>query len=67
MIDDSPPLAKAIREANQSSVKAIVAILFNGPLTYTTVKREGLVSLPSEHFFVSEWEGIPKLCEAYSR
>ena len=67
MIDDSPALAKAIREANQSLRKAIVAILFNGPLTYTTVKREGLVSFPSEHFYVAEWESIPKICEAYSR
>jgi hypothetical protein len=66
MIDDSLALAKAIREANQGSQKSIVTILFNGPLTYTAVKREQVVSFPAEHFFVAEWKDIPEICKAYS-
>jgi len=39
MIDDSVALAKGIRQANHNLEKAVVTILYNGPLTYTAVAR----------------------------
>jgi hypothetical protein len=65
MIDDSVALAKGIRQANHDLEKAVVTILYNGPLTYTAVARERIETCPNEHFFVAKWTEIPAICERY--
>lgn len=67
MIDDSLALGQGIREVNRDGLKRIVAVVFNGPLTYTAVARQGIASCAAEDFFVAEWDDIPRICSAYVR
>lgn len=66
LVDDAIPIAKAICERNYTSEKFIVAILFNGPLTHTTVQCQAITDRPEEHFYVADWESIPHICAAYA-
>lgn len=65
-VDDSVALARAINAANKKSSRAIVAVLYLGPLTYTTVAVEHIESDPAAHFFVATWENIPSICQQYA-
>jgi hypothetical protein len=66
-IDDSLALATAIRNRNHNSSNFIVAILFNGPLTYFAVRQGGIHSSKGEHFYVADWKKIPFVCSDYAR
>lgn len=66
-IDDSLALATAIKNRNHDSSNFIVAILFNGPLTYFAVRQGGIHSSKGEHFYVANWKEIPSICFEYAR
>jgi hypothetical protein len=66
-IDDAVSTAKALRERNLNADNAIVTILFNGPLSYTTIAHEGIQTMAEAHFYVSDWEGIPQICAEYAK
>jgi hypothetical protein len=65
MVDDNIAIAEAIRQRNSQAENFIVAILFNGPLTYTTVKQKNIVTCSHEHFYVVQWKDVPHICFNY--
>jgi hypothetical protein len=67
LVDDRIPIAKAIRERNRESSTAIVAIVLSAPVSRANIMREGIVTCSSEHVYVADWEGIPRICSEYAR
>jgi len=58
IIDDNLGLGRRLCERNEHASKAIVSIVFLGPLTVAEAHLRNLRSRPDRHFYIADWQGI---------